>query len=318
MTTKIMMKILIFSILLLLFLAACSPADNSDPALSRDLSQAYMQATQRAALQEARAATLEALSTKKASEAEIALLNARMEATQQSLSIAQTQTAATVQADNRQATLIAGQITATQAAVSSKATQGALDLAIQANTKKADRQARWADFWAAFWPVTSLVLAVILILSLVRWRDWKFEWLNRKHSVFNTTIGPLVFFPDGTIQMLERAYQQRPRPMIGDGDPVQFIGETTAVSPMRHKEPDTISDLAQRLLEMAVEHNPASNVIPGWREAGISSHSWQKVVNALVKIGAAVTEPGKGTYLRSYESASMLLADLQAGKVKLE
>ena len=122
------MKYILFVILL--FLTSCAVSPSDDPYALRAQADAAIQATQRAAIQEARSATLEAASTKQASDAEISLLNARLDATARALSYVQTQAAGTQQAQDGQATQMAIFDIGTQTAVARSATQTVVRLAV--------------------------------------------------------------------------------------------------------------------------------------------------------------------------------------------
>ena len=326
------MKYILFVILLLL-LSACAVSPSDDPYQARALADAAIQATQRAAIQEARAATLEAASTKQASEAEIALLNARLDATARALSYVQTQAAGTQQARDGQATQMAMAVIGTQTAVSYSATQTVVRLAVVAAENKAARDQHTADFWANVLPVGIFILLIVCAVGagIILWRakDWLFVWRDRKNSIYNTTIGPVVVLPDGSFQLLQDIYHQRMRPLLslskddGSSD-VEWISQSVTSSPVKRTstgsvQPDSLTSLATRLVSQAVQQGgPASDVIPGWRELRMSSHTWQRAVTALVNAGAAITEPGRGTYVgRQYQSCAQLLTELQTGKLHL-
>jgi len=309
-------------VILLLFLLSACAVSSDDPYQARDRANAAIQATQRAAIQEARAATLEAASTQQASEAEIALLNARLDATARSLSYVQTQAAGTQQARDDQATRMAISDIGTQTAVARSATQTVVRLAVVAAEKKAARDQKTADFWAIVWPILLIVIAIGVCITLWRLKDWLFVWRDRQNSVRNTVIGPILILPDGSVQLISDIYHQRIRPQLEMGGPsdVQWISQSVTSSPVKREQPDSLTSLATRLVSQAVQQGgPASDVIPGWRELRMSSHTWQRAVTALVNAGAAITEPGRGTYVnRQYQSCSQLLTELQNGKLHLE
>ena len=311
--------------LILLLLSACTALPSDDPYALRAQADAAIQATQRAAIQEARAATLEAASTKQAGEAEIALLNARLDATARALAYSETQSAATQQARDAQATQMTISDIGTQTAVARSATQTVVRLAVVAAQAKAERDQHTADFWANVLPVGIFILLIVCAVGggIILWRakDWLFVWRDRKNSIYNTTIGPVVVLPDGSFQLLQEIYHNRMRPQLDAGpSDVQWISQSVTSSPVKHdKPPDSLTDLAIRVVSLSVQQgDPGSDVILGHRELRMSSHTWQRGVGGLVDAGAAITEPGRGTYVgRQYQSCAQLLSDLQNGKLHL-
>ena len=320
-----MIKSVLIILSLLLLLSSCAVSPSDDPYAMRAQADAAIQATQRAAIQEARAATLEAASTKQASEAEIALLNARLDATARALSYVQTQAASTQQARDDQATQMAMAVIGTQTAVSYSATQTVVRLAVVAAQAKAERDQHTADFWANVLPVGIFILLIVCAVGagIILWRakDWMFEWRNRKNSIYNTTIGPVVVLPDGTFQLLQDIYHSRMRPLLdgGGSSDVQWIGKSTTISQIQRHEPDGITVQARRLLQLAIEQEgPATMKIPGWRAAGMTSDGWQRVIGALKFAGVVETQAGEGTFVTyEHQTAAYVLDEIQTGKVRV-
>jgi hypothetical protein len=205
--------------------------------------------------------------------------------------------------------------------VSYSATQTVVRLAVVAAEKTAARDQKTADFWAIVWPILLIVIAIGVCITLWRLKDWLFVWRDRQNSVRNTVIGPILILPDGSVQLISDIYHQRIRPQLETGGPsdVQWISQSVTSSPVKREQPDSLTSLATRLVSQAVaQGGPGSDVIPGWRELRMSSHTWQRAVTALVNAGAAITEPGRGTYVgRQYQSCSQLLSELQTGKLHL-
>ena len=319
-----MIKSVLIILSLLLLLSSCAVSPSDDPYAMRAQADAAIQATQRAAIQEARAATLEAASTKQASEAEIALLNARLDATARALSYVQTQAASTQQARDDQATQMAMAVIGTQTAVSYSATQTVVRLAVVAAQAKAERDQHTADFWANVLPVGIFILLIVCAVGagIVLWRlkDWMFEWRDRKNSIYNTTIGPVVVLPDGSFQLLQDIYHSRMRPQLDAGQSdVQWIGKSTTISQIQRHEPDGITVQARRLLQLAIEQEgPATMKIPGWRAAGMTSDVWQRVIGALKFAGVVETQAGEGTFVTyEHQTAAYVLDEIQTGKIRV-
>jgi hypothetical protein len=101
---------------------------------------------------------------------------------------------------------------------------------------------------------------------------------------------------------------------------VQWIGKSTTISPIqRSSEPDGITIQARRLLQLAIEQEgPATVKIPGWRQAGMTSDVWQRVVGALKSAGVVETQAGEGTFIRyEHQTAAYVLDEIQTGKVRV-
>jgi len=121
------------------------------------------------------------------------------------------------------------------------------------------------------------------------------------------------------LQLLQEIYHNRARPELTDGKQVQWIGKSTAVSPVVHKEPDGITVQARRLLQLAIDQDgPATVKIPGWRAAGMTSDVWQRVIGALRSAGVVETQAGEGTFIRyEHQTAAYALEEIQTGKVRV-
>lgn len=309
-----------------MLLTACVDAGYApyDPYREGAVADAAIQATADAHYYRAQAATLEAGQERLA-----------VEATAQAFAWQATAGAATAQAEAA-ALASTAQANATQAAwlataTPLAATQAAVVRAVDEAEAEAAVEATRRSIWAWLQPVLVFIAACALLYVLVSGTrtimHWSIAWIDRQQTLRYEGGHMLEYieYEDGTTgwQLLvprSPLADLNPRRPAGQppGPPVTFSpGKVTAMSSTRVQSPTT-ARLALDLLRAAANiAGDDARLIPGWRELGWSSDSWQRAVKSLKAAGLVTTTPGGGggTELAAHTCLADLYYDLENGKI---
>ncbi len=347
--------------LVVILLAACDAASPDFYAASADAqatqlaAQAALRATDRAIQDEHAAATISAAKTQGAVQAEIDLLQVRIQSTKdaQALELERaraTDQAAIARATQSQAETLARQtqaardVQATTNAQAAHATQTALAIQVERDTAAARRTEQFADFWAGFKTVLVVVIVCLMVglASYMAYQvfSWWLHWRDLHMRRIETRSGTLIWMNNpetGSLypeilsvpsQAARRALPARswsiPDLNLVSGLPaVRNVTQSGSVLASRivHKaEPDVITHQVILLLRQAVEiSGPESQIIPGWRDLGCSSDRWQRIIGGLVAAGAAVAQPGVGTAItHEYETLNNLLYAVEMRELRIK
>ncbi len=334
--------------LVVILLSACSdvPPDfyaaSADAQATQLAAQAALRATAAAIQDEHAAATISAAKTQGAVQAEIDLLQVRIQSTKDAQALELERARATDQAAIARSTQIQAEVLARQTqaardvqattnAQAARATQTALAVQVERDTAAARRAEQFADFWAGFKTVVAVVI-MCLMVGLATYMTfqifvWWVNWRDRRMRMFETRNGTLVWIdPNDNLQpeilgvpsavarksLPSRSWGVPDLNLVSDLPAVRSItpsGSVLASRPDPHRPQPTITIQAIQLLQAAVEiSGPEASTIPGWRDLKWSSERWQRVIGGLAAAGAVVAQPGVGTTItHEYETLNNLL-----------
>lgn len=327
-----------------LFLAGCAelPAGQdlgkaiADARATQSAAQAQMRATEKADQRQRGEATMAAAQTQGAVQAEIDLLRARIDATQQAIDIegqrAQlteaasqvkaTETAAailaagTAQARNLQATTIASQGYATQTAVAISMVRAVSDAARDERTAKVMWYVRTFGPAAVLIVLAGVIIAVLLVY-LPQFIRMRLIQLDRPTRFQETRAGSVYLIG-------EQPYLVGQSPTVGLKLPAGPGAQTvTALTPSRSvlssPMPLSIRDMTISLLKTAVMINgKGHNQLPRWDKLGWSPRPTRRVIAALVAAGALIVESGRGSYVADeYQTLGNLLFEIETNHLEL-
>lgn len=265
-------------LLFLLFILTGCGVEYTDPQAMRAAAEAYIENTRQAEIQQARGTEIAAAETRQASEAEMALIEKRIEATQAAWSVA---------VEQGRATQTSAAMTVTAPAV--QATHTAIAVAMQREVSKGRRDEEIGEMMDYLKPIVAIVTAVLITLLVAvyvpRILDWWVTWKDRREMLQNTFAGVAVYETEYDSFRLLTQPQPLPRRLLEmnrSNEVYVSPGGAVAISEVGRK-------YDQRLLQMvetAMQNGfGESNVIPGHRELGMSGSVWARVTDELRRAG---------------------------------
>jgi hypothetical protein len=273
------------TVLLFLLLTGCS-AGYTDPLAMRAAAEAYIEATRQAEIQQERGTEMAAAETRQAAEAEMALIEKRIEATQAAWGVV---------VEQARATRVSAELTVTAPAI--QATHTAIAVEVERELSAARRDAEIGELMGLLEPLVVVLAALLVTLLLVvyvpRIVDWWIEWKNRREMLQNTFAGVAVYESEyGSFRLLTQP-QPLPRRLLDMNRTNEVYvspGGVMAVSEVGRKYDTRLLEMVEAAMERGYGE---SNIIPGHRDLGMSGSVWSRVTDELRRAGLVEVQAGR-------------------------
>lgn len=307
---------------LLFLLSACT----TDPYAMIAQGNALIASQERARLEQERAAELEAAQARDAAEWEIAQIQAASAATLSAWDMTITQADATMAAGRTTATAAAMQIQTTLTAIPIQATMTAIPIQATASYMDAQRRETMAMVQMSIIGLSIAAIAFIVIMFLWSLSKWIPQWIDMRRRVVATGIHLVGW-------MWDEDGDRVPVVLAGDG-----VNSSNRWKPPTLALPQTVPDVivsragitatstqpmtpglnlrALAIIEESIKHyGGSSNMLVGYREAGMGGSTWTRAISSLKAINM-VEKTSEGYVLtEKYQSLVEVVEAIKSGRL---